>query len=274
MNKIKTALITGASSGIGREFAKILSENHNLVLISRNKSELEKVKLECKNLRNEVLIIDIDLSITKNFKKIFEILKKEKIVIDILINNAGFGDFSKFEKCNIEKQNEMINLNIKAITNLSYYFLNQINKEEKSYLLNIGSVASFVTGPNMSVYFATKSFVLSFSEALIEENKLNKKLSISILCPGPTKSNFEKNANTKFSSKIPEAREIAQIGLNLMFKGEKIIIPKIKNKLNVLLLNFLPRNLIRKIMGIKLKGESEKLLSNLEKIKNEVKTKN
>lgn len=242
-------IITGPTSGIGYEFAKILAnEDIELLLISRNIDKLNIVKEELEKInKNNIYIIQSDLS-ELNFEAEIKTIIKDKH-IKYLINNSGFGDFGLFDECSIKKAMNMIDLNIKALTKLTHLFINHSKKfEKKSYLLNVASVASFIPGPLMATYYATKSYVLSLTLAVRYENRNNKYLNISALCPGPTSTNFIKSANAlnskafnKFT--IMTSKDVANIGYINLLKNKKIIIPGFLNKLMIFLTKFSPISL-------------------------------
>lgn len=242
-------IITGPTSGIGYEFAKILAnEDIELLLISRNIDRLNIVKEELEKInKNNIYIIQSDLSELKFETEIKTIIKDKHI--KYLINNSGFGDFGLFDECSIKKAMNMIDLNIKALTKLTHLFINHSKKfEKKSYLLNVASVASFIPGPLMATYYATKSYVLSLTLAVRYENRNNKYLHISALCPGPTSTNFIKSANAlnskafnKFT--IMTSKDVANIGYINLLKNKKIIIPGFLNKLMIFLTKFSPISL-------------------------------
>jgi hypothetical protein len=252
----KTALITGASSGIGAEFAKIFAQNnYNLVLIARSEDVLNKIKKEIETKYGvRVWIVVADLTLADSPQQIFNFTKKENIVIDYLINNAGFGDFGYFHQSNWQKQQEMINLNITSLCNLCYLFGNEMANRKSGKILNVASVASFMPGPLMSIYYATKSFVLSFSEAL--NNELSDfGVTVTVLCPGPVNTNFVEASNLKQSKlfkiiKPVEAFSVAYYGFKMMMKGKTIAIYGINNRLLIFLLRFVPRNWVVKAVRL------------------------
>jgi len=234
---METALITGASSGIGYELAKIFASNKiNLVLTARNTTELNKLKNELEiRFEIKILVIGKDLSNPGSTKEIFEEVHKSGIEINYLINNAGFGDFGFFYKCNWEKQKQMINLNITALTQLTRLFLPELISKGKGKILNVASTAAFQPGPLMSVYYATKAYVLFFSEAIANELK-GTGVTVTALCPGPTKSGFQKTANLEYSRLfkrkiIPTAEVVAKYGYSAMMKGKIIAVHGFVNKL-------------------------------------------
>lgn len=238
------AFITGASSGIGKEMARFLvSEGYDVVLVARRKTYLEKLK---KELGDKAEIIVMDVSSTYNCAKLYNKLKKENI--DILINNAGFGLCDYFEKTKLDKDLDMIDLNVKAVHTLTKLFLEDFKKKDKGYILNVSSSASFMPSPLMATYYATKSYVTSFSLAIYEELRREKSnVSISVLCPGPVETEFNKVAGVKFKLKEANSKDIAEYAIKKMFNEKLIIIPTFKMKLLIFLIRFMPRKLLLKI---------------------------
>ena len=190
------ALITGASSGIGLEMAKILNkEGYELILVAREKEKLQKVQ---ELLGANVKIIVADLSNESKLKEIYVLCKNEKI--DVLINNAGFGDFGKFDETDLTKELQMIDVNIKAVHVLTKLFLKDMKKRNYGYILNVASMAAFAPGPLMATYYSTKAYVLRLTTSIYEELRRDKsKVVVSCLCPGPVDTNFNNVANVNFS---------------------------------------------------------------------------
>lgn len=250
------SLITGASGGIGYELAKIFAlEKHNLILVSRNEKKLNKIKSELENSNNiSVVTIPMDLSKQDCAKRLYEITTKCGYKVDHLVNNAGFGNRSEFLSSNWQKQNEMIELNIKTLTHMTYLYANDMKKNGFGRILNISSAAAFCPGPYMAVYYATKAYVLSFSQAIAEELK-NSKISVTALCPGPTKTNFMQNAKVE-NSKIftllrpASAQSVAQLGYSKMIKGEFCAYHGFVTKITNMGSRLLPRKLITKLAKI------------------------
>ena len=207
------ALITGASSGIGLEMSKYLSSlGYDLILVSRNKKKLEELQDE---LPTKVKAIVMDLSVESNVKSLYVLCKNENI--DILINNAGFGDFGKFVDTDINKELEMIDLNIKSVHILTKMFLKD---------------AAFAPGPLMATYYSTKSYVYRLTEAISYELKKEKSnVHISVLCPGPVQTNFNEVAGVSFGDKGLKSDYVAKYAIDKMLKGKLVIIPGIKMKL-------------------------------------------
>ena len=238
------ALITGASSGIGLEFAKILyKQNYDLILVAKDKEKLQKVK---ENLGEKVKIIVADLSVESKLKELYVLCKNENI--DVLINNAGFGDVGKFYETDLTKEVDMINVNIKALHVLTKLFLKDFRKKNSGYIMNVASMAAFSPGPLMATYYATKSYVLKLTTSIYEELRREKSnVVISALCPGPVNTNFDKVANVKFSIKQMDSRFVAEYALNEMFNKQLIIIPGFKMKVVRFLTSIAPTKLAARI---------------------------
>lgn len=240
------ALITGASSGIGRDMTRVLAEKgYNLVLVARNKESLENLADEIKK-KNKINVetITMDISIIENCKE----LHKRVENVDILINNAGFGDCGNFTKTSVDKEIAMINTNIIAYHILMKLYLVDMKKAQKGKILNVASIAGFMPGPLMATYYATKSYIVRISEAIREELKKEKSnVKISILCPGPVKTNFSKVANVKFYMKEANSMSVAKYAINKMEKGKFYIVPRIDVKFAKFGAKILPTPLISKI---------------------------
>jgi uncharacterized protein len=249
----KTALITGASSGIGLELSRIFaSRKNNLVLVARNKSKLDELKVELE-MRHKisVCVIAKDLSQLNSAREVYDETSRQNIQIDYLVNNAGFGDFGFFYESNWEKQQEMINVNITALTHLSRLYLPSMVKRGSGRMMNLGSTASFQPGPMMSVYYATKAYVLFFSEAINNEVK-DKGVTVTALCPGPTESGFQTAAANKESRlvkgrKLPSSKEVAEYGYKAMMKGKAVAIHGFMNNIMANSVRFAPRSWVVKI---------------------------
>lgn len=234
------SLITGASSGIGKHMAYYLaSKNIDLILVARNTKEMEKIK---KKVKVNVQIISLDLTQTKNVFKLYEQTKNANI--DILINNAGFGLFGTFAETDLKRELEMIDLNIKAYHILTKLFLRDFIKKDSGYILNVCSSAGFMAGPRLSTYYATKNYITKLTMAINEElKKAKSNVSISALCPGPVKTNFNKVAHGEFSIKETDPAYVAKYGIDKMFARKMIIVPTLKMKLTLFLTRFTPYRL-------------------------------
>jgi len=237
------ALITGASSGIGREMAIQLSDmGYDLILVARRKKKLEELK---KQLGTKVEIISLDVSSTFNCMKLYNKVKKEDI--EIVINNAGFGLFGEFTETDMDKELDMIDTNIKAVHILTKLFLKDFKEKDHGYILNVASSAAFFSGPLMATYYATKGYVLKLTEAVSEElRRQDSNVYIGALCPGPVNTEFNDVAKVKFSVKALESKDVVSYAINKMFAKKTIIIPGITMKLTSLA-KFLPRKLILRI---------------------------
>jgi short-subunit dehydrogenase len=255
----KTALITGASTGIGLEFAKIFAQNgNNLVLVARTQSKLEALAQELSAAKGiKTWVFAYDLSLPESATQLFEACQNANLTIDYLVNNAGFGDYGAFHQSRWQKQADMIQLNIQTLTHLTHLFLPQMIQNRRGKILNVASVAAFQPGPYMSVYFATKAYVLSFSEALAAELE-GTGVTVTALCPGPTESEFFKNAQAQDSNlvkgkKLPTAKEVALYGYERLLAGDTVAIHGAVNFILANTSRFMPRSLVTKISKIVMK---------------------
>jgi short-subunit dehydrogenase len=247
----ETALITGASSGIGLELAKLLTgKNYNLVLVARSIDKLKE--LAAQHTHSKIYVIGKDLSTENAAQEIFDELTANNIHVDVLINNAGFGDYSFFSESNWQKQKDMINLNIMALTHLTHLFLPPMIKNKKGRVLNVASTAAFQPGPTMSVYYATKAYVLHFSEAIANELE-GTGVTVTALCPGATESNFQNAADLHESKlvkgkKLPSSKEVADYAYQAMTKGKPVAIHGLFNYIQANVIRFLPRTLVTRMV--------------------------
>ena len=230
------ALVTGASSGIGLEMAKYLdSLGYELILVARNKEKLESL---AKKLSHKAKIIVMDLSETQDIKSLYVLVKNDDI--DFLVNNAGFGLCGNFSDTDLARELEMIDVNIKAYHILTKLFLKDMKKKNRGYILNVASSAAFTSGPLMATYYATKSYVYRLTEAIWYELKKQKSnVHISVLCPGPVATNFNKVADVRFSIKPMSSNYVAKYAIDKTIKGKLLIIPGIKMKLSKFFERFL-----------------------------------
>ncbi len=249
----KTALITGSSNGIGYELAKVLAQkDNNLILVARSKDKLDELKNELEKSHNIwVYTIGKDLSLPGAASEVYDELKTKSITIDYLVNNAGFGDFGLFAQSDWNKQEQMINLNVTALAHFTRLFLPDMIRRGGGKILNVASTASFQPGPTMSVYFATKAFVLSFSEAVNNEVREHG-ITVTALCPGATQSGFQAAASMQDSklfagNNFPTSREVAEFGYRAMMKGKAVAIHGFKNSIMANSVRFAPRSLVVKI---------------------------
>jgi short-subunit dehydrogenase len=251
----KSALITGSSNGIGYELARIHAENgHDLVLVARNKCKLDILKGTLqKQYGIKVCTIEKDLSLSGAAFEVYDEIQAQNITVDYLINNAGFGDIGLFAESDWDKQERMIILNITTLTHLTRLLLPGMIERGSGKVLNVASTASFQPGPTMSVYFATKAYVLSFSEAINHEVR-KKGITVTALCPGSTESGFHATALGESmherERKLPSAREVAEFGYKAMMRGKAVAIPGFKNSVMATSVRFIPRSLVVKAARI------------------------
>ena len=247
---MNNVLITGASSGIGLELARLFArDGNNLVLVARREELLNKIAGELNSdFGVEVEVITKDLTLENSSDEIFMQLKDREI--DIVVNNAGFGAVGPFSELDYKRQVDMIKLNITALTSLTMLFIPRMVERNSGGILNVGSLAGFQPGPYATIYYATKAFVLSFTEGLKEELK-NTNIKITCLSPGPTNTEFgevsglDKSFLFKFGTM--GAKEVALQGYNGFLRGETVVIPGFANKLLPLLVRLSPRFLVRSI---------------------------
>ena len=234
------ALVTGASSGIGKEIAYYLASlGIDLIIVARNKEDLEKIK---KDVNVNVKIITMDLIIRDNVFKLYDMVKSDDI--DILINNAGFGLFGTFDETDLDREMEMIDLNVTTYHILTKLFLKDFLKKNKGYILNVCSSAGFMAGPRLSTYYATKNYITKLTLAINEELRQKKSnVSISALCPGPVNTNFNKVAHGEFAINEISPKYVAKLGIDKMFKKKMLIVPTFKMKLTLFFSRFAPLRL-------------------------------
>ena len=248
----ETVLITGASSGIGLELAKCFAaDGCRLILVARSQDALEKLAGDLRRKNHvEVIVLPGDLSQSETPSRIFNELTGRKISVDILVNNAGFGAIGPFDELPLERQLEMLQVNITALTALTGLFLPGMIKRRRGGILNVASLAGFVPGPGMAVYYATKAFVLSFTEALAGELE-GTGLKVTALCPGPTATNFGNVAGSKNVKLIRTRRmtgeAVARAGHQAFRRGRVVAIPGSQGKLLVALARITPRTFVRKM---------------------------
>lgn len=238
------ALVTGASSGIGLAISKYLdSLGYEIILVSRDKEKLESV---AKKLHHKPKIIVMDLQQIDDIKSLYVLVKNDDI--DILVNNAGFGLCGNFYETELNKELDMIDLNIKAVHILTKLFLRDMVKKNGGYILNVASTASFESGPLMATYYSTKSYVYRLTEAINYELRKEKlDVHVSCLCPGPVDTNFNKVAGVHFSVKPMKADKVSKYAVDKMLKGKMLIIPGFKMKCVKFFGRFLSDNMLMKI---------------------------
>lgn len=243
---VKTALVTGAASGLGYEFALLLAKDgYNLVLVDIDTLKLNRVKEEITAIcKSDVMLLVEDLSQANIAVVVFNKLKNKPI--DVLINNAGFGLFGSFSETNWERESTMLHLHVLTTTHLIKLFLPRMIESGKGRILNVSSLAAFQPGPFMSLYYASKAYMLSFSEAIANELK-GTGVTVTALCPGPTKTAFQKvvsstSSDNKISFNMACPKSVVRYGYNAMRKGKTVAVPGFFNKLLSRLPRILPRN--------------------------------
>lgn len=250
----KIALITGASSGIGYEFAKIFArEGYDLALVARREDRLNTLKQEItQQYKREVFNIVCDLTKTGAAKVVFDKFFEKYDRLDVLVNNAGVGHHGRLDQVSENDIVDMLQLNIAALTALTRSFLPGMITARQGFILNVASSAGFVPGPFMNVYYASKNYVLAFSEGLSEE-LAGTGVKVTVLCPGPVKTEFqsvayhEDTADT-LKRNIPTARETAEYGFKAFIRGQVVAVPDVKNALIPILIRFLPRWAVRRLV--------------------------
>ncbi len=251
-HKDRYALVTGATSGIGYELAKLLAKDgKNLIIVSRDKNRLEQVKTEIENkYRTRVKILPKDLSAPKAPLEIFSELEKEDINVDVLVNNAGLVVYGLFSETDLQKELEMIQLYVSTLTHMTKLFLKKMLENKSGWILNVSSGMALLSVPLLSVYSASKAYTLHFSEALANELQ-GTGVSVTCLCPPQTETAIFKRAkieNTKLArAKKMDAATVAEAGYIALKKGKVIVTPGLKSKLLPILIRILPRNVLTKM---------------------------
>lgn len=250
----KNVLITGCTSGIGYELVKQYAKNdYNIVLVARNYNKLIKLQEELQSeFHIKTYIIEKDLTQVGAAEDVYNKVKELNLSIDIVCNNAGTGLYGSFEEHTLKQYNDMIQLNITSLMELTYYFIKDMMKANSGRILNIASTGSFVPGPYMAVYYATKAFVLSFSEAIAMELK-DTNISVTCVCPGPTKTEFfqkatDKDVNLLENMKAMTSKEVAEYAYKKVEKRSILGITGFKNKLAIFGNRFISRKVSRKII--------------------------
>jgi short-subunit dehydrogenase len=240
------ALVTGASAGIGKELARLLSAHHDVILTARRETELQALAAELSHCACHVIPLDLTNSTAP--KALFDAIAAKGLSVDVLINNAGFGDLGPFANADLGKMLRMIQLNVTALTELTGLFLPGMIARKRGNILNVGSVAGFQPGPFMAVYYATKAFVNSFSEALTSE-LAGTGIAVTCLCPGPTRTEFAVAAGMEQTElftvgSVANAHSVAEAGLQAMRRGKRLIVPGFRNRVLLFAERFLPRGLV------------------------------
>jgi len=249
MAGMPAALVTGASTGLGREFARICArEGYDVILVARSQSQLEALGGEIEaNFKRRTVVIAQDLAVPNAGRALFNAVQRSGFPLEILINNAGFGLTGRFWELDTDKQIEMVQVNVAALTELTRLFLPEFIVQRKGRIMNIASTAAFQPGPLMAVYFATKAYVVSFSEAVHNEAR-DFGVTVTCVCPGPTKTEFADRAGMRSSrlfksERAMNAREVAEQGYSAMKSGKALIIPGRMNATMAFLTRFAPMQL-------------------------------
>jgi uncharacterized protein len=250
----KTVLITGASSGIGLNFShKFAGSGHDVILVARSEGKLMNLSQEIESKYGvKAHVLTSDLSNPEAPKKLYEEVKAKGINVDILINNAGFGLFGEFEETEMSKELDMIQVNITALTELSKYLGKEMVMRKSGQIVNVASTAAFQPGPLMAVYYATKAYVLSLSEALANEWAPHG-VKVSALCPGATKTGFsdaaELQSSKLFQSGVMSVEDVVEEGFKQMMTNTKtVIVPGMKNRILTQSIRFMPRKMVTSIV--------------------------
>lgn len=249
----ETVLITGASSGIGLELARCFAaDGSRLVLVARNTTALEALAGELRRAHaGEVRIVTADLRVPQTPGRIFAALQAEGVTVDVLVNNAGFGTHGDFAATPLDRQLDMVQVNVTALMELTGLFLPGMIARRRGGVMNIASVAGFQPGPRMAVYYATKAFVLSFSEAIAEE-LVGSGVTVTAVCPGPTKTNFGSVANFRGSDSVLRgamtAAAVARHGYRAFRRGRFVVLSGFRNFVPTVLVRLLPRIVVRKLV--------------------------
>jgi len=246
-------LITGASSGIGLEFAQVFAKNrHDLVLVARSESKLRDLAKQLQASGVQAHVIAADLSAPGAVQALTDRVRSLGVDVDILVNNAGHGLFGPLIETQLDAELSMIQVNIVALTELTKRLLPGMVARKSGRILNLASTAAFLPGPLMAVYYATKAYVLSFTEAIAAELE-GTGVTVTALCPGPTASGFQAAANLEESKlvagkRLPTAASVAQAGYDAMMAGKTVFVPGVSNKLTLLAPRILPRRMVARIV--------------------------
>jgi short-subunit dehydrogenase len=263
MPEKKTALITGATSGIGYELAKLFAgDGYQLVLVARDEEDLKRVADELADEHKvSVKVIAKDLSLAGSAQDIFDEVQRDRVNIDVLVNNAGFGMLGPFVRTDLQKELAMTQVHMVSLTHLTKLCLKGMLERREGKVLNVASTAAFQPGPLMAVYYASKAYVLSFSEAIANELR-GSGVTVSVLCPGPTRTAFMRRAGMKpskvFNRIAMDAASVAAAGYEGLMRGETVIVPGFMNKVFAFTVRVAPRgwvsSIIRRIQERRLKA--------------------
>jgi short-subunit dehydrogenase len=245
------ALITGASTGIGRALALLMADRHDLILVARNREQLESLAIECKARGAAIAEAwPFDLAQPDSPRQIFDRVQQQGRSVEVLVNNAGFGVHGPFPGPDLSRQLDMLQVNCTALTALTGFFLPPMLAANRGRILNVASTAAFQPGPLMAVYYASKAYVLHFSEAIDAEIGKSD-VRVCALCPGATETEFQNRAGLSvtalFRGRVATADAVAQAGYAGMLRGDRIIVPGVKNKVLAFAVRFVPRRVVTEI---------------------------
>jgi len=249
--KRETTLITGASSGIGLDLAKLMAPDFDLIITARNQSELENVARELEAAHgNHVHVIPADLSQSEAPEQLFAEIARRGLPVDILVNNAGFGSYGAFAESDHQTELDMIQVNITALTSLTRLALPGMLERKRGRIMNVASTAGFQPGPLMAVYYATKAYVIMFSEAIANELK-SSGVTVTCLCPGATATKFAGRAKMEesrlFKMGAMRSEDVARTAYKGMMAGKTMVIPGVLNRAIAMSVRFSPRKLVTAI---------------------------
>lgn len=259
-SKSPTVLVTGASSGIGREFCRLFAKDgYDIVMVARDEARMKKLEVELQGrYANKIKILPFDLSEHDSPQKIYDSLKADDIKIDILVNNAGFGQYGRFQETDPQRLYDMIAVNMTALTKLARLFLPEMIERGSGKILNVASSAGFVPGPYSAVYYASKAYVIHLSEAIAEEVD-GSGVTVTVLCPGPVRTEFFKRSGVAGkpleNTFAQDPEKVAEIGYKALMKGRRTIIPSWFYKILVFSIRLAPRKIATKIAKKQLGGE-------------------
>src|SRR5262249_33709492 len=247
----ETVLITGASSGIGLDLARLMAANFDLILTARGQAELEKIARELQDQHgNNVHVVPADLSRPEAPAQLFGEIERRALPVDVLINNAGFGAYGRFAELDLQRELEMIQVNISALTSLTKLVLPGMLQRKRGRIMNVASTAGFQPGPLMAVYYATKAYVIMFSEAVAHELQ-GSGVTVTCLCPGATATQFAGRAGMEqsalFKMGAMRSADVARAGYKGMMSGKTMVIPGWLNKTLAISVRYSPRKLVTSI---------------------------
>jgi uncharacterized protein len=246
------ALITGASAGIGAELARVLAADHDLILTARRAEQLHALAAELTQRGASCRVFPADLADPAAPRALFDAVSSAGFAVDVLVNNAGFGDLGAFADADLGKMLRMVQVNVTALTELTGLFLPGMRERRRGHILNVGSVAGFQPGPLMAVYYATKAYVNSFSEALSAELR-GSGVTATVLCPGPVATEFATVAGMQSTrlfgpGQSLDARSVAEAGVRAMRTGRRMVVPGLRNRLLLFAERFTPRAVVLRVV--------------------------